>query len=418
MSASASVSARVARGPGVAEAALWVVVAVAVFNFTPQLFTSEGVVDEPTWRKAIKDIPLGIVFGVALWAGTRPEGAVAQRARRIYGWPFLALSGFMALDFVVRGSGLAEFLVSARYYLVYPALVWAMLRLDIERPAVTRVAIALCALATLESLLAVYEFTGVLGPTYYDAYVSFGEETRPRAIGTLGNPNNLAVFLALPALLLASGAVARGSLRWLLFALVSVGLVLTFSKGVALALAVALLVLDRSLGRERRPARTAAIAAVGGTAFLVATLSRSDGLSVFSVLGDREDVASDALATWTGSLKTFLFGDGFGSHVDITSSGLDTVVTDNMALMLALEGGLVGLGLFVLVVFQTFRALTPARSADRSPLGAALFSYTIFFLLYSPFVVNFRLFPGAMLFWLAAGIAMRLATPNGARASS
>ena len=418
MTASASAS-RLPNTRARAEAALWVAAAVATLNFVPQLFTSDSLVDEPTWRKAIKDLPLAVIFGVALVRGVRPGGAIADRARRIYGIPFLVLIAFMAIDFLVRGPGLPEFLVSARYYVVYPLLVWAAFRLDLERRTVMRLSAVLCAIAVVESFLAVYEFTGVLGPTYYADYVAFGDETRARAIGTLGNPNNLAVFLALPALLLAAGVTVRGLLRWLLFGLVCVGVILTFSKGVALALAVAFLVLDHLLSREVRPLRTGAIAAVGIGAFLFATLSRADEFSTFSIFGGRGEVASDAFDTWTGDLTSFLFGEGFGSQVDIVEGGLAPVVTDNMALMLALEGGAVALGLFVIVVVQAFRALTEARRADSSPLMAALYAYAVFFLLYSPFVVNFRLFPGAMLFWLVVGVALRLgASSSASRPSS
>lgn len=416
---SASASARALSPARVAEAALWATLLVAVFNFTPQLFTSDALVDEPTWRKAIKDLPLFLLFTVALLQRRSRGGEVAGRARAIYGVAFLALAAFMAIDFIARRPDLPEFLVSARYYVVYPLLVLVVSRMEISRAAVLRIAAALCAVAALESLIAVYEFSGVIADTFYANYVTVAGDEKPRAIGTLGNPNNLALFLALPALLLAAGAVARGALRWILLGLVLVGMVLSFSKAVGLALAIAVVAMEWTRRRELDLVRMIVAGGLGIGLFVLAIASRFGGeLSVFAVFGGRGSAVEQAWDIWTSDVKTFLIGEGFGSQIDASGGTISQIVTDNMALMLALEGGLLAVILFAVIVAHAFRALLAARRNDGSPLVMALFGYAVFFLLYSPFVVNFRLFPGALLFWLAVGVAVAVSgqpAPSSAR---
>jgi hypothetical protein len=43
-----------------------------------------------------------------------------------------------------------------------------------------------------------------------------------------------------------------------------------------------------------------------------------------------------------------------------------------------------------------------------SSMARGLFGYCLFFLMYSLVAGNFRLFPGALLFWIAVGLALSL----------
>lgn len=420
--------------------ALWAALLIAVLNFTPSLFKQTPLELEPLWTRAVKDVALALVLSAGAATGLlRARGAGASWPRpsdwrrllaatrrttgsspsAIYSAPFLLLVAWIAIDAVVRTPQPAEFLVSVRYYLLYPLLVVAVAALRLDATVVRRIFTALAIVGAIEGLIALVEFFGYVEPTYYGGYISIGGELYPRTIGTLGNPNNLAIFLALAAILVLSGATGSGWWRWPVLALILTGLAFTFSKAAGVALLASAVVLETGRPAQGRLLRAGVVGVVGLALSVWAVRQRFGGeLSGFSIFGGRGDAFEAGFERWTADVSTFVFGEGFGSQVDVSGGGITQKVTDNMPLTLALEGGLIGLVLFAAVVCLTLRTVVRARRARPSPAQSVILAYLVFFLLYSPFVINFRLFPGAMFFWVFAGVAVGLAAQRGDSRSS
>ena len=405
------------------EVVFWLVLLTAVFNFTPALFDGESIEAEPIWRKGLKDIPVALLLATALVLrlreAPRGDGGLRELLERPFRgtpisplmWTAILLLGlYMAVDFLVRRPPELEFLASARYYVGYPLVAWAVWALALPAGALRRVVAVVAGLAALQGVLAILEFSGVTPDTFYANYVILIHWIYPRAIGTLGNPNNLALFLALPAILLIAGALGRGWWRWLLLALIFVGMAMTFSKAVGLAMVVALGVIALT-GRAAGHADPRALLPLGALALGLTALSAAGRFGSGSLL-DRTEAAKQAWDRWTGSLEDFFFGDGFGSLVSATGGEVQSQAIDNMILALGVEGGSLALVLFGLVAVSAFVCAARARhgkSGDALALGIQ--AYLVFFLLYSPFVVNFRLFPGALFYWVGVGLLLSSVLP-------
>jgi hypothetical protein len=398
--------------PRPAELAVWALIAACVLNFAPALFSSENIVREPLWQKGLKDAPLLVLFLVALLVPGRrtTDDPAMERLRRGYGWLLAVLAGAMTVDVLVRGTALLTFLVSLRYYVLYPALVLAVWRLDLNRPEVTRLVKGIALVGAAESLLAVVNFVGLVGDTYYRGYLHIAGEEFTRATATLGNPDNLGVFLGLPTMMLLSGAAFRGTWARILLCVVLIGMALTLSRTAALALIVVVL-LSLPLRRPAFPDRWKVVTAlVLAAAVAVAALSVRgvDASAPSDLLGARVDTVPLAFTRWISDPGVFLIGEGYGTQSETAGPGLPTAeqpVIDSMPLFLALEGGVVAVVLFALLVVTTFRLAIRAAREDPSALRSGALGYGAFFLAYTPVLVNFRLFPGAPLFWLFLGLA-------------
>lgn len=427
--------------PNWGEALVWLLVIAGVLNFTPALFRTTGLAAEPAWTKGLKDIPLLLVLGGAVFAGWRagrgrPSLDAARRwlgsalPNRAAGLAPLAvwerrlalslglLAVFMVATAVILRPPLPGFGVSFRYYCAYPLLVWAVGVLVVGARARRRLLLLLAALGALEGVIAVFNFLGYPAETYYSNYVVLQGLGYPRAIGTLGAPGNLALFLGLPILLLAAGAGWRGPLRWILLAAALLGAALTFSKavGVTLAAGVLTLVLTGPHRLSRRARLSVAFALVAGLAVLALSIvGRFDGrLTTQTVFGSRVDTVTVAFEEWIAGIDLFLFGGGFGSLLySAGPEGVAELITDNMALTLALEGGLIGLILFCAVVGCVLALLLLAVRQGHGRANRAFLGYAVFFIPYALISVNFRLFPAAMLLWLAAGLAVAEAREAG-----
>lgn len=379
---------------------------VAVFNFTTGLFSAESIESEAPWRKAIKDLPVAAVLLTAivlrLRAGPRAWSNPIPRSF----WVALGLLlAYMAIHFLARHPSESGFLISLRYYLGYPVLAWAIWALGLTRPELLRLTGGLVALGALQGVIATIEFAGVIPATFYGGAVLGGRF--PRAIGTLGNPNNLAIFLALPALLLVAGAYRARARSWILLALIFVGMALTFSKAVGLGLLVAAVVVGRARAASGSGWRRGGLLLVCGAIALTALSIAGRFRSNIDSLLNRTEAAQAAWDQWTTNLQSFLFGDGFGSLATARDGQVESQAIDNMILALGVEGGLLGLVLFGVMVLAAFLGAARARRRHPGdPLAIGLQAYLVFFLLYSPFAVNFRLFPGALFYWAGIGLLL------------
>lgn len=404
----------------------WVLLLAAVFNFTPALFTNESLTEAALSTRVVKDAPVLILIAMLLVqvGHSRSRGAhrgVSDhpsirglgRVLRGCGTPaedraalFLAVSGmgaFVVMSLLLVSSPSLGVLASVRYYVVYPAL--ALLLALSGRANLRPLAIGVVILGCLQTLVAVLDFMGAWGPTYYAGEVELAGYIFPRAIGTLGNPNNLGIFLAFSLIIVVSAGEWHTGWGRAALIVLAVGILLTFSKTVVMALALSYAGAVWAWGR-RQGARKAMLL-LGVLVFLVVLMASSRATAPAGVLGafgSRGVTANRALGEWLEGPFEFFLGHGFGSEVYVDAAGaLQERVTDNMALSLAVEGGIVGLLLFTLIVAVGFRLIFH-HSASQT-LGRVSRRYAVLFLAYTPLASNFRLFPGALLFWILVGLS-------------
>ena len=221
--------------------------------------------------------------------------------------------------------------------------------------------------------------------------IGVGEEARNRAEGSFGHPNTLATFqaLALPAAL-ALGLEGSRRLRpaaFAAFALISVGLALSLSRGGLLAVAGALLVM--ALWRPFR--RVVAVTALVALAFVVAGANPlGDVQQVETVTQRLSSVGYSAqgvdprFAIWRETPTMIadhpLFGVSAGGFPEVAPRyGLLGPRSEsfehahNIALTIAAELGLIGLGALIWAFVALVRELLRAYSrADDERRGLTL----------------------------------------------
>jgi hypothetical protein len=402
----------------------WLVLLVAVFNFTGALFSSESVTEEALWTKVLKDLPiLALLVVLALHVRRDPAGrarvALVREALSPRRVPrgllrgastyemlaaLLVLAALMAVLMVFSGLVVDPpslgVLVSARYYVIYPLLSVAI---AVAGPLRLRpLAIGVVALGCLQTGVAILEYFETFGRSYYFGLVEFAGYLYPRAIGTLGNPNNLGIFLSLGIFLVLSAGPWRWRWRSAALVVLGVGLLLSVSRTAPLALVVALGIVGVRPGRGRIALGVAGAVAV----VLVVALSSGARLgtdpSTAGSFGNRGDTAANALRIWTEGPRSFLVGRGFDAQTSVGADGtVAETVIDNMILAIAVEGGLVALLLLAGIAALGVRMAYLA--SPRSSLGTVGRRYAWFLLVYTPLAVNFRLFPGALFFWVIVG---------------
>lgn len=402
--------------------AAWILLFAAVLNFAPAQFTNRSLDATASWEKVIKDVPV-VLLALALllmrrpreWAGLlraalqrstvrwvlRPFGRDPTRAE-LLGALLIAVAGFagyMVISVLMVQTPALGTLVSARYYVVYPAL--AILVALGPLPRLRPLAIAVVALACLQTVFAALDFMGAFGYTYYFGEVQLVGYLFPRAIGTLGNPNNLGIYLALAVIVIVSAGEHRARRGQLALGINAIGLALTFSKSALIALGVVMLgPLAATSRRHRRWLSGLVVFVALGALVTIVVGSRPGSTGLF---GSRGQTAENALREWVDSPMSFLLGDGFASQTSVADDGMfQETVIDNMVLAVGVQGGLVGLAMFSLIIVLGMRLVLLAGSLPGLSLVAR--RYAVFFLLYTPLAVNFRLFPGALFFWILAGL--------------
>ncbi|PJF29617.1 MAG: hypothetical protein CUN52_07505 [Phototrophicales bacterium] len=186
-------------------------------------------------------------------------------------------------------------------------------------------------------------------------YIEQNPQLPERAIGTWIDPNSLGGIVAIAAVLIAPQVFAKHPVlkyRWLSFlalALVSVALILTFSRASVLAFVAGLAVIGFARYRRYLPILV--------ILFAVALLlpQTQDYLYRFVEAFTAQDLSTQMrIGEWTDSLRLIsrypVFGVGFTGTPEID------IYTDvaNMYLMMANQIGLVGLMLFLLTMIAVF----------------------------------------------------------------
>jgi hypothetical protein len=390
---------------------------LALVNYFPTLFLHTLPAEGPLWAKLLKDLPVVAVLGIGL-ASFRIKDVLRSgldRQVRVFLLVLAAWALLIAMNAAVTKPEPAGALVSLRFYVAYPLLALAIVGLDLSTRDILLLLRALVIMSAVEVLVAAGGAFGMWGGTTNAAEISVGGFSLHRALGTLGNPNNLAMFLGLPFFLLVarnrtlerSGLFSKTTTD-VLASIMLVGLLLTFSRAAALLVAATLLLL---LGKLRTSVTwIAAVVSVGAVVFMARAatpveLRYGDSVEV------RAGWAEEALTGSTKNIGSALFGTGLGTATTLTAEGIEVVQTDNMLLAFILELGFSGalaysalLASVLWLMWATLRMRSPI-----APVAGGLMAFGVMFALYTPVTVNARAFPPAMLFWLASGLMVQLA---------
>lgn len=144
------------------------------------------------------------------------------------------LVGTLSLLWIPFDLHRAEALRSWRWVIVEPLIVFALARWTIARHARSWLVIALVVPGALVALAAIIQFL--------DATSGFAVDAVHRSTATYLHPNNLALYFERVFFLaLAPGIVFKNRLRWpflLVAAIIALGMITTFSRGVFLGIAV------------------------------------------------------------------------------------------------------------------------------------------------------------------------------------
>jgi hypothetical protein len=384
------------------ELIIWLVVLVAAFNFAPALFSPLSLRSQSIELRLVKDLPV-LVLLVAGFATIRHPDLPRGVRGWLLGWT--AVFGVSLLLAQSAENPTASVLVSLRYYILYPMAGIALWRLNLADAERRRVLMLIVAVGIIVAIIAIVEFMGFLGQTYYEGYSEVGGRTFPRSISTLGNPNNLGLFLGLPVVIVISLLQTRTALSKrtgvLMLGILAVGIATSLSKATVPALG-----LTYVLGTRYPQGKVAryVLAAVLSIGFVWLALdARTQGdINAQTLFGARLDQNEEGFRIFQATPKTFLIGAGPGSQETLDESGeVVSRITDNMILRLLLETGVVGAIAFSALLISAFRAVTPTKDWRSS----AMRSWMMFVLLFSPFYANFRLFPASLLFWLAPALA-------------
>jgi hypothetical protein len=405
----------------VREIALWLTLLACVLNFLPALLSPLNLDDQSLTQRILRDVALIPLFAMGLFGsrGIPQKSDSSLRLSAVFTAALWALALVMAVDLIVRGSDELSFVVSFRYLVLYPSVALVIWRLALSSAEINRVVLGIVWLGAFEAIVAILDFVGAIGNTRFD---STGDQLLGldlgRAIGTLGNPNNLGLFLGLPAFLLIAGAspISRKT-RILLLTLILVGIGTALSKTAPAAMVIALC-LQRLLGQGRGgrwfPALGLA-AVLAPLLYLVVSLRVDGAVSLASLLGSRVEAVPEGLRDVVSRTSVFLFGHGYGYGSQLSLGISTSFVADNMPLSVALEGGVLGLAIFTALVGAGIATVARAAREAPSSITQGLYGYCLFFLVYSIVAGNFRLFPGALLFWISVGLALTVLSTASAR---
>lgn len=228
----------------------------------------------------------------------------------------------------------------------------------------------------------------------------------------------LGLVAALADALAPTAGVRRGwavAGTWATVALMLYGILLLASRGIAIALVVAVVAVVGRAG-ARRPVRLLALVAAAAAVFGATLLPGGDGL-VERFAEDTVTSGNDRIPIWIGALRYFvegdawdlIFGHGFGASWFAVQRVFGTLTsTHNSYLQLLVEFGIVGLGLFL-----ALHALLVLRSFQvEERVGAAMFGL-LAFLLAANLTLNAT---DGFMYWTALGLVMGMATWAPARA--
>jgi hypothetical protein len=204
-----------------------------------------------------------------------------------------------------------------------------------------------------------------------------------RVQGTTGHPIPYGVVMVLGVVaLVAQWRVYAPVFRYLALAACLTGLLLSGSRGVFIALALALVYLLLTSRSTHRATRILSVALIGALALVLFWSDLVEVASVFFDSGSYTNrsgaLSSVPLLLDRPALESF-FGSGIGSQLTLYARGLlpqnGFLVVDNQLVTTLGTAGLVGLTLLVAVIVVGFRSAPRAAKAMILIFAAMLFSF-------------------------------------------
>lgn len=208
-------------------------------------------------------------------------------------------------------------------------------------------------------------------------------------------------------------AKTKSSLPKVMAAVGVLGLFLANHRSSYIAILACLPVVFRSENRTlRRVIIGLSIAAMIFLAALAVTSvipSSAIGYSFKHLFDYETGTGADRLMRWQGAWR-IVTSDPF-KDILWTSPGSawsllsDAYIPHNWLLEVGVTEGIVPLVLYLVIIFNAFRAAWPWR---REPLAAGVFAYGLFYVVFSTFNANFYNLACSPLFWMACGLMMHV----------
>ncbi|WP_213974755.1 O-antigen ligase family protein, partial [Tepidanaerobacter acetatoxydans] len=333
---------------------------------------------------------------------------------------FMISAGIAAAFSVAR----AESLKALPLYVAYFMIFYCASVLFCDSKTIKTVLAFLVISVLLISLLGIYQYFFVKVPTA-EAWVDVKQfpELATRVYATLENPNVLGEYLGLAIPLLlglfwASGKFRQKFLLTIVLGISTLCLVLTFSRGAWLGLAVA--VLAFALIKEPKLLILLLILAILAPMFLPSVVTNR-----IASIGSLEDSSNAYRITiWIAALRMmknyWLNGVGLGStafasvYRDYMIAGASAIHAHNLYLEVGLEMGILGLFALLWMAFRGFsEALIYVESNSKMSFVLAgivaglvghLFHGLFDYVWYSPRIV--------MAFWMYFGMMSAIASGN------
>ncbi|MGI5858146.1 MAG: O-antigen ligase family protein [Tepidanaerobacteraceae bacterium] len=333
---------------------------------------------------------------------------------------FMASAGLAAVFSVMRAESIKTLPLYAAYFMIF----YCASVLFRDKKTVKSVLLFLIISVFILSMIGIYQYFFVKVPTA-EAWVDEKQfpELATRVYATLENPNVLGEYLglAIPLLLALFWSSGKFRQKWLLAVVLGVltlCLILTFSRGAWVGLAVS--VFAFALLKEPRLLVLIVVLAILAPMFLPSVVTNR-----IASIGSLEDSSNAYRVTiWIAALRMtkdyWLNGVGLGlvafSRVyrDYMIAGASAVHAHNLYLQVGLEMGIIGLFALLWMVFRGFsESLNCIENNHRlsfisagivAALAGHLFHGIFDYVWYSPRIV--------MAFWMYFGMMSAIANDN------
>lgn len=371
-----------------------------------------------------KEVLLIVLAALAGLIAVREPG----RLRRLRNPAVYAAAGFVAVGLVVSLAAHAELkgavfgLKTDAEFLLAMVLAW----LVADRPfagMVRRIIIVTCGAVIAFGVLQIYVLPADwlvhfgYGPQTIQPYLRVDPAIQAvRIVSTLGGPNQLGSFLLVPLCLVGWGLLRRPRVWQAIY--LAAGIVVlwhTYARSAWLGAAVAafVLIIARLPRRWRlRVVLLAMVVAAIGIQLLAAAATRNGHLQYY-VLHETSHSTGVAASTDEHSAASraglriaehHLGGEGFGTAGPASFHSNHPFIPENNYLQLAIETGVAGLLLFMVVQVSTGWQL--ARRTVPHQLGVPLVSALIGIGTVNFFLQGWADSSTALVFWTAAGAAL------------
>ena len=393
--------------------AVTIACSLSAFNSIHYLFYSNmSVFNEPVIYKSIKDILLfGLVVNL-LFKVKRNDIRFSNLIQSM--WPFILFIVMMLVHgvlFSIKGNYIS-IMLTLRYLLVYPltGLLCVGAFDSLEKKEIFFNMLVL--VGSVAVCLEFWELSAGIN-TGFVGYVNIGP-IHQRAVSSLQNPNNCALFLSIPFMYVLSKIYTKG-LRLLSAAilfLLFVGIILTFSRSVLISLMFSIIIM--ALIHRSLPSFLLL------PPFLLTIILLYVYTTSIRMRDAGEGVFSSALPALSNILGRLLFGIGRSSPAWAGKTGMEWltgigygseqyVTTDSMYAALFLGGGIFTVLSFLAMITGIghilYKLLNKSGNEDRH-IAILIFCVFIIIIFHMFSAITLKLYPVSLIFWILVSMAL------------